>query len=133
LGAAVTGRHLDAHESVRAQEADVLERELGGLVVVRGAGRDLLPRDPPGHVLDHQLLFGEAEIHALLLVAAHCATACWQDRHSSLPAAAHRHTARACGTIGPWTATFPGLHAHPPASRDARSRSSGARGSPEPP
>jgi hypothetical protein len=32
-----------------------------------GAGRDLLLRDPAGHVLNHQLLFGEAEIHGRIL------------------------------------------------------------------
>ena len=62
-GAAVFGRHLDAHQAVLAEGADVLERELAGAVVVLGAGRDLFLRDAARHVLDHQLLFGEAKIH----------------------------------------------------------------------
>ena len=62
-GAAVLGRHLDAHQPVLAEQADVLEREFAGLVEVLGAGRDLFLGDAARHVLDHQLLFGEAEIH----------------------------------------------------------------------
>ena len=62
-GAAVFGRHFDAHQAVLAQQADVLQRELADPVEMLGAGRDLLLRDAPRHVLDHQLLFGESEIH----------------------------------------------------------------------
>ena len=61
--AAVFGRHLDAHQPVLAERADVLERKLTGTVVVLGAGRDLFLRDAARHVLNHQLLFCEAEIH----------------------------------------------------------------------
>ena len=44
-----------------------VEREFAGAVVVLGAGRDLFLRDAAGHVLDHQLLFGEMEIHGRYL------------------------------------------------------------------
>jgi hypothetical protein len=61
--AAVFGRDFDAHQAVLAQGADVLEGELAAAVEVFGAGGDLFARDAPRDVLDHQLLFGEAEIH----------------------------------------------------------------------
>ena len=44
-------------------DGDVRRGELAGAVEVLGGGRDLLLRDPAGHVLDHQLLFGESEVH----------------------------------------------------------------------
>ena len=62
-GAAVLGRHLDAHQAVLAQQLDVLQRKLAAAVELLGAGGDLFLRDPAGHVLDHQLFFGKAEIH----------------------------------------------------------------------
>ena len=62
-GAAILGRHFDAHQAVLAEGTDVRERKFAGLVVMLGARRDLFLRDAPGHVLDHQLLFGETEIH----------------------------------------------------------------------
>jgi hypothetical protein len=43
--------------------ADVFEGELATAVEVLGGRRDLLARDAARDVLDHQLLFGEAEIH----------------------------------------------------------------------
>jgi hypothetical protein len=66
-GAAVLGGDLDAHQAVLAEGPDVVERELPGAVDVLGAGRDLFQRDPAFDVLDHQLLFGETEIHAATL------------------------------------------------------------------
>jgi len=48
-----------------AEQPDVGQRELTGAVVLLGTGRDLLLRDPPRHVLDHQLLFAELEIHGM--------------------------------------------------------------------
>ena len=70
-------------KAVLAEGADVLEREFAGLVVVLGARRDLLLRDAAGHVLDHQLLFGEAKIHVgtsstnWFRPARHCTGARW--------------------------------------------------------
>ena len=64
-GTAVFGRHFDAHQAVLAEGTDVLEREFARAVVVLGAGVDLFLGDPARHVLDHQLLFGESEIHGL--------------------------------------------------------------------
>src|SRR5690606_24630992 len=72
--AAVLGRHLDAHQSVLAEHPDVVEWELAGAVVVFGTGGDHLLADATRHVLDHQLLFGETEIHAATL-AGHNRTA----------------------------------------------------------
>jgi hypothetical protein len=63
---AVFGRHFDAHQAVLAQQADVVQRELAGAVMVLRAGGDLFLRDAPRHVLQHQLLFGKAEIHNTL-------------------------------------------------------------------
>src|SRR3546814_13391501 len=60
---AVLGRHLAAHQPVLAQQADVLEREFTAFVERFGAGTDLLLRDAPRNVLDHQLFFGEPNIH----------------------------------------------------------------------
>src|SRR5690606_42147239 len=65
--AAVLGRHLDAHQSVLAAHPDVVEWELAGAVVVFGTWGDHLLADATRHVLDHQLLFGETEIHAATL------------------------------------------------------------------
>lgn len=64
--ATVFGRHFDAHQAVLAQQADVVERELAGTVMVLRARGDLLLRDTPRNVLQHQLLFGKAEIHNTL-------------------------------------------------------------------
>src|SRR5690606_30982901 len=51
----------------------------------------LLPCDAPGHVLEHQLLFGKTDIHGMLPVTPRVrAPACCQDRHSSLPPAGRR-------------------------------------------
>jgi len=63
---AVFFRHFDAHQTVLAQQADVLQRELAGTIVVFGAGRDFFLRDTARNVLQHQLLFGKAEIHNTL-------------------------------------------------------------------
>jgi hypothetical protein len=65
-GAAVLGRHLDAHQAVLTEHADVLQRELAGTVEFGGGGRDALLRDATGDVADHQLFFGEIEIHRVL-------------------------------------------------------------------
>jgi len=65
-GSTVFGRHFDAHQAVLAQQADVVERELAGTVMVLRARGDLLLRDAPRNVLQHQLLFGKAEIHNTL-------------------------------------------------------------------
>src|SRR5204863_5984455 len=64
-GAAVFGGHLDAHQAVLAEQADVFEREFARAVVVLGARRDLFLGDAARRILDQQLLFGEPEIHGL--------------------------------------------------------------------
>ncbi|KAG0898994.1 hypothetical protein G6F32_017356 [Rhizopus arrhizus] len=63
---AVFGRHFDAHQAVLAEQADVVQRELAGTVVMLRTRGDLLLRDAPRHVLQHQLLFSKAEIHNTL-------------------------------------------------------------------
>ncbi len=52
-GAAVFDRHLDAHQAVFAQQADIFEREFAATVELLGAGRDLFLRDAARHILDH--------------------------------------------------------------------------------
>ena len=71
--AAVFGRHLDAHQAVLAQGADVVQRKLAAAIELLRGWCDHLLGDATGHVLDHQLFVGEAEIHGhLLQAAAHC-------------------------------------------------------------
>jgi hypothetical protein len=52
-GAAVFGRHLDAHQPAGAQQLDVFQRKFADPVEVLGAGGDLLLGNAPRHVLDH--------------------------------------------------------------------------------
>ncbi|MNS66576.1 hypothetical protein D3C72_997960 [compost metagenome] len=64
--ATILGRHFDAHQAVLAQQADVVQRELARTVMVFRTRGDLFLRDATRHVLQHQLLFGKAEIHNTL-------------------------------------------------------------------
>ena len=66
-GAAVFDRHLDAHQPVFTEGADVFERKLPGPVMVLRAGCDLLAGDAAGHILQHPLLFAEAKFHDCLV------------------------------------------------------------------
>ena len=60
-------RWRDQWRDPHTVKADLLAG-LTGAVVVLCAGCNALLRDPARHVLDHQLLFGEIEIHGAFLI-----------------------------------------------------------------
>lgn len=66
-GATVGFGNLDSHQAVFTQQADVVQWKFAGAVMVFSAGRDFLLRDATCHILNHQLLFSEVEIHNRLM------------------------------------------------------------------